>query len=79
MKYALLAIGLVIAASAATYARYESLDPCDWLEHDLAQKSGLAWIAKKAEILAKIGLDPGPTDCLSAWWEFRADALSEGS
>ncbi len=41
MKFVLIVIGLAVAATIATYARYGSLDPCDWMEQDLARQTGL--------------------------------------
>ena len=83
MRYALLLIGLAVAATAATYVRYESLDPCDWMEQDLARQSGLPLIAVRARILLEFGLkgitDPTVYDCLSEWWEIRAEGLTEGT
>ena len=32
MRMALVVAGLLLAAVAATYARYQSLHPCDWME-----------------------------------------------
>ena len=83
MRYALLLIGLAVAATAATYVRYESLDPCDWMEQDLARQSGLPPIVVRARIQAEFLLEgitePTATDCLSGWWEIRAEGLGEGT
>jgi hypothetical protein len=83
MRYALLVIGLAVAATVATYARYESLDPCDWMEQDLARQSGLPLIVVRARIRAEFLLEgitePTAADCLSRWWEIRADGLTEGT
>ena len=37
MKFVLIVIGLAVAATIATYVRYESLNPCDWMAQDLAR------------------------------------------
>lgn len=37
MKSAILAAVLLIGGLAALYARYESLDPCDMVQHDLVE------------------------------------------
>jgi hypothetical protein len=83
MRYALLLIGLAAAAAVATYARYESLDPCDWMEQDLAQQSSLPLIVVRARIRAEFLIegitDPTPYDCVSEWWKIRAEGLTEGS
>ncbi len=71
------------AASAATYMRYESFHPCDWMEQDLAESSGLPRLAMRAQIRAEFVLqgiaDPGPADCVLAWWDYRANRQAEGS
>jgi hypothetical protein len=83
MKYALIALALAVAASAATYARYESLDPCDWMAQDLARESGLPTFMVEAKIRAQFLLDgvtnPTTYQCLSAWWKVRAESASEKS
>ncbi len=79
MKFVLIVIGLAIAATIATYARYESLDPCDWMERDMARQTELPLLVVRARIGAAFLIDgitdPGPYDCIMAWWEFRADGL----
>jgi len=83
MKYALIAMGLAVAASAATYARYESLNPCDWMARDMVQQSGLPLFIIEARIRAAFLLDgitdPTPYECLSEWWKVRADGASQVS
>ena len=83
MRYALLLIGLALAATAATYVRYESLDPCDWMEQDLTRQSGLPLIVVRARLRAEFLLEgitePSAYDCLSEWWKIRAEGLTEGS
>ena len=70
---------LIIAAIVATYFRYQSLDPCDWMEQDLAAESDLPLIMLRAQIRAEFLLDgitePGPADCISAWWDLRSNGL----
>jgi len=83
MKYALIAMTLIVAASAATYARYDSLDPCDWMARDMAQESGLPVFIIEARIRAEFLLDgitePSSYECLSAWWKHRAEGASQES
>jgi hypothetical protein len=73
----LIVIAIVFAASMATYARYESFDPCDWLQHDLARQSGLPLVVVQAQIRASFLLrgitQPGAYDCLDAWWTLRRE------
>lgn len=70
---------LLLAAAVATFARYESFDPCVWMEQDLALDSGLPRVVVRtriqAEFLVRGISDPSAADCLLAWWEFRADGL----
>lgn len=79
MRILLIVIVLCVAASAATYARYESLHPCAWMEQDLAQQSSLPLIAVQARIRAAFLLDgitePGALDCLTEWWHLRQEGL----
>ncbi len=79
MKFVLIVIGLAVAATIATYARYQSLNPCDWMEQDLTRQTGLPPMVVRVRIRAAFLIDgisdPGPYDCLVGWWEFRAEEL----
>ena len=81
MKIATVLVGLLAAASIATWLRYDSLNPCDWMEQDRAERSGLPLLVVQAEIAARFLLDgitdPQPLDCLPAWWEQRAEEIPE--
>jgi len=81
MKYITVLVVLVVAAGAATFVRYESFSPCDWLEHDMVQQSGLPLIAVQAQIRASFLLDgvtePSAGQCLDKWWQFRRDGLPQ--
>ena len=70
---------LVSAAAIATYGRYESFDPCVWMEQDLATRSGLPRLVVRGRIHAGFLMegigDPGATQCLQAWWKFRAEGM----
>ena len=84
MKNALIVLLLlVIAAGVATYSRYQSFHPCDWMEQDLADSSGLPRLAMRAQIRAEFVLkgitEPGPTDCVLAWWDYRANRDEGGT
>ena len=79
MRYAVLALVLIMAAAAATIFRYGSLDPCVWLEKDMAAASSLPLIAVQAQIALKLGLEPAPYECLDAWWTIRTEGLPEES
>ena len=71
----------LVAAGAATCFRYGSLHPCDWMERDLAEDSGLPLLAVQARIAAEFLVEgitePGPSDCLFRWWEFRQNGLPQ--
>ena len=79
MKYSLLALGIVIAAGAATLNRYGSLDPCVWMETDLADQSLVLQAKVRAELLLRGIAEPGVYDCLTTWWEIRAEEVLEDS
>ena len=72
-------IGLAVAATIATYARYQSLNPCDWMERDMARQTDLPTLVVRARIRAAFLIDgitePDVYDCVMAWWEFRAEEL----
>jgi hypothetical protein len=81
VRFAVIVAGLLVVAVIATYARYESLDPCDWMEHDLAAESSLPQVAVELQISAAFLLDgitePTAGDCLVKWWEWRREGLPE--
>lgn len=81
VRFAVIVAGLLAAAAVATYARYESLDPCDWMEQDLVAQSGLPAVAVEIRIRAAFLLDgitePGAGDCLVKWWAWRRDGLPQ--
>lgn len=76
-------VGIVLAAIIATYIRYQSFDPCAWMEQDLASQSGLPRLVVKARIQTRFLIhgitDPDVGQCIMAWWELRSDGLLEGS
>ncbi len=81
VRIAVIVAGLLAAAAVATYARYESLDPCDWMEHDLVAQSGLPAVAVEVRIRAAFLLDgitePDAGDCLVKWWQWRREGLPQ--
>ena len=81
MKSFVVLTGLLIAAVVATYARYQSLDPCDWMMRDLAESSNLPGIVVAARVRSAFLLDgitePTATDCLSGWWRLRSEMLPD--
>ena len=83
MRMALVTLGVLVAAAAATLVRYGSLDPCVWLETDQIEDSILAPALVRAKIRAAFVIDgitdPGPLDCLVKWWDWRGEELSDPS
>ena len=83
MRVLAIAVVLVLAATVATYVRYQSLSPCDWMEQDMADESDLPRVVIQARIAASFLLDgitdPTPVECLNAWWRYRVDGLPEES
>ena len=81
VRFLVIVAGLVAAAAIATYARYQSLDPCDWMEQDLAAQTELPDVAVGLQISAAFLLegitDPGPGDCLVKWWDWRREGLPQ--
>ena len=79
VRFLAIVAGLIVVAAIATYARYQSLDPCDWMEHDLAAESELPRVAIELQISAAFLLEgitaPGPGDCLVKWWDWRREDL----
>ena len=80
MKWFWIVLGLVLAAGAGTYSRYQSLDPCVWLKKDMVKDSEMPEIWVEARIRARFLLEgiaePDAVDCLQGWWSFRADELA---
>src|SRR5690606_31796403 len=81
IRFLLLAALFLAAAAIATLLRYESLDPCVWMERDLVEDSGLPPAVVRARIAAGFLLegitDPSPVDCLLEWWRLRREGVPE--
>jgi len=81
MKWFWIFLILILAAGVATYGRYQSLDPCVWLEKDMVAASEMPEIWVEARIRARFLLDgitsPTASECLQGWWSFRAEELAE--
>ena len=79
VRFVVIVAGLLIVAAIATFARYESLHPCDWMEHDLAAESNLPQVAVELQISAAFLLEgiiePSAGDCLVKWWDWRREGL----
>jgi len=80
MKFVFLIVALVAAESVATLVRYGSLQPCDWLDHDTAQEAGLPRLVAQAQVRAAFLLEgitnPTPGECLTAWWDLKANGAA---
>jgi len=74
---------LLGAASVATYARYQSFSPCDWMEQDLVEHLGRPLLVVQASIRATFLMqgivDPSPQECLVEWWRLRRNGFGPGS
>jgi len=81
MRYMGIVVALALAAGIATFARYESFDPCDWLEHDMILSLGMPRVVAQARIRAGFMLrgivEPTSGECLDDWWQLKADGLPE--
>ncbi len=81
VRFVVIVAGLLLVAAIATYARYQSLHPCDWMEEDLAAQSSLPRVAIELQISAAFLLegiaDPSACDCLVKWWDWRREGLPE--
>ena len=79
MKWLVILALLAGAAAGATYTRYQSFSPCDWMARDLEATTGLPSLVVQARIKALFLLDgvtdPDPVDCLLAWWDVRQEGL----
>ena len=80
MRILVIVLCLAGAAAAATMVRYGSLQPCDWLDQDAAEETGLPRVVAQAQIRAAFLLegiaDPTHKDCLTAWWDLKADGAA---
>ncbi len=79
MRYMGIVVVLGLAAAIATFARYESFDPCDWLEHDMTRSLGMPKVVAQARIRAGFMLrgivEPTSRECLGDWWQLKAEGL----
>lgn len=77
----IIVIGIVVAATAATYVRYRSFDPCEWIARDMADRTAIPVIVWQSRIRADFLLqgitDPSASDCVVAWWKERANGVTK--
>ena len=81
MKYLGIMVVLGVAAVIATFARYESIDPCEWLEQDMTRALGMPSVVAQARIRAGFMLrgivEPTSRECLEDWWRLKAEGEFE--
>jgi len=81
MKYLGIIVVLGVAAVIATFARYESIDPCEWLEQDMTRALGMPSVVTQARIRAGFMLrgivEPTSRECLEDWWRLKAEGEFE--
>ena len=81
MRYLGIVVVLGLAAGIATFARYESFDPCEWLEQDMTRALVMPRVVAQARIRAGLLLrgivEPTSRECLDDWWRLKADGLPE--
>ena len=72
-----------LAATIATYSRYESFSPCIWIEQDQARATGLPTLVTRGRLHAEFLLrgirEPNTMDCLLSWWDFRLEGATRGT
>ena len=81
MKYLGIVAVLGVVAVIATLARYESVDPCEWLEQDMTRALGMPRVVAQARIHAGFMfrgiVEPTSGECLEDWWRLKAEGLPE--
>ncbi len=81
MRYLGIVVVLGLAAVIATFARYESFDPCEWLEQDMTRALGMPKVVAQARIRAGFMfrgiVEPTSGECLDDWWQLKAEGLPE--
>ena len=81
IRVAVIVLVLAAGATLATYMRYDSLHPCDWLHRDMVLASGHpeVWVQIRIRALFFLeGIDePDAADCLRGWWDFRVEELEK--
>ena len=77
MRVFVLVFALSAAGIAATFARYGSLHPCDWLLHDMVDASDMPEPLVEPSVQLRLLFDgliqPTALDCLDRWWSFRIE------
>lgn len=80
-RFLMILILCAAGAIAATYWRYDSLHPCDWLQQDMVRASGQPefWVSIRiqARFLLEGITEPTAEQCLDGWWNFRLEELEK--
>ena len=76
MSWPKLVVLIVAIAVVGFLLRYGSLDPCDWLRHDVAAKSGLPRIMVEALMKAQLeGSQMSGGQCFEGWVRLHTEGL----
>ena len=78
VRFVVIVAGLLLVAAIATYGRYQSLHPCDWMEEDLAAQSNLEVHREGAVMFQKMS-DEGIAEIVMFVFFARDDGPLEAS
>ncbi len=72
---------VAVAATVATYFRYHSFDPCNWMAQDMARHTGAPVLMMEGKVRADFlirGITaPSTSECVLAWWGERAEEAKQ--
>ncbi len=78
MTWLKIAVLVVAIAVIGVFVRYGSGHPCDWLEHDMAAKSGLPRLAIQGVLAAQFaGDDPTLAVCIRRWADLHINGVED--
>lgn len=82
MRWLIVVLALIVAATGSTYVGYGSLSPCRWLVVDTAAYTGLpedlAAARARADMAMHGDLNQSAGTCLRAWWRVRFAEAKDG-
>jgi len=74
---AIIIIGMLLFGAAATYHRYASFNPCDWIEQDFIEQSGMPSLIVQGQMNTRFLMDgivnPDAYQCIKMWWRLKID------
>ncbi len=73
MSWAKIAVLIAAIALGGFLFRYGSVDPCDWLRHDMTAKTGLPRIMIDAAVQVKLKGEVTAGNCFGEWLRFHKD------